>query len=196
MSRPPVSPTAARETALAPAEILSRLRSRFGQTVTASGEHAGQVFAVVPREDNLAVLDFLRTDPTIELDMLVDVTVVDHLFLELEQVPERFAVVYELRSIRHGHRFRLKAPVPEDDPRIASVCELWKSALWGEREAHDMFGVEFEGNPDLRRLLMPADFSGFPLRKDFPLRGQGERDGFPKVRRHALDEEDESDEGR
>ncbi|MCH2586327.1 MAG: NADH-quinone oxidoreductase subunit C, partial [Planctomycetes bacterium] len=58
--------------------------------------------------------------------------------------------------------------------------ELWKSALWAEREAHDMYGIHFVGNPDLRRLLMPQDFPGFPLRKDYPLRGRGERDAFPQ----------------
>jgi NADH-quinone oxidoreductase subunit C len=102
--------------------------------------------------------------------------------MDVPEIGTRFAVVYELYSLEHNHRFRLKARVPEDDPRLPSAYGLWKSALWGEREAHDMFGVEFDGNPDMRRLLMPEDFPGFPLRKDYPLRGRGERDAFEPYR--------------
>jgi NADH dehydrogenase I D subunit len=107
---------------------------------------------------------------------------VDHLDLDLPEIRSRFAVVYQVQSLSHGHRFELKARVPENDPIVPSVSDMWKAALWGEREAHDMFGVEFDGNPDLRRLLMPEDYPGFPLRKDYPLRGRGERDSFPKYR--------------
>ena len=101
-------------------------------------------------------------------------------FREDPAIGERFASVYQLYSTGKNHRFTLKAPIPEDDPRVPSAFELWKSALWAEREAHDMYGIQFEGNPDLRRLLMPQDFPGFPLRKDYPLRGRGERDAFPQ----------------
>ncbi|HVR75598.1 MAG TPA: NADH-quinone oxidoreductase subunit C, partial [Planctomycetota bacterium] len=107
---------------------------------------------------------------------------VDHLLLEISEVGERFAVVYQLNSLAKSHRYQVKARVPGDDPRGSSVVDLWSSALWGEREAHDMYGVIFEGNPDLRRLLMPEDYPGFPLRKDYPLRGRGERDAFPQYR--------------
>jgi NADH-quinone oxidoreductase subunit C len=112
----------------------------------------------------------------------MDVTAVDHLLLEVPEIPERFSVVYQLASLFHGHRFQVKVPVPEDDPRLPSVMSLWRSAHWGERETHDMFGIEFDGNPDLRRLLMPENYPGFPLRKDYPLRGRGERDSFPQYR--------------
>lgn len=168
---------------LTQAAILERLTARFGdEVVTGGGEHAGSRWAVVARDRILEVLQHLRDDPELDFNVLADVTVVDHLYLESPEIPERFAVVYQLKSLTRGHRFRIKTAVPEDDPHVASACGLWKSALWGEREAHDMFGVVFDGNPDLRRLLMPANYEGFPLRKDYPLRGRGERESFTQMR--------------
>lgn len=163
-------------------EILGAIRARFGDRVLAAGEHAGQAHAVVSRDDVLEVLRFMKESPELDLDYLSDVTVVDHTYLEVPEIPERFAVVYQLTSLSGCHRFRIKAPVPEDDPRIPSAREIWKAALYGEREAHDMYGIEFDGHPDLRRLLMPANYDGFPLRKDYPLRGRGERESFPRIR--------------
>lgn len=164
-------------------EILQNLVGRFGDKISPVRTSAnGPWVAVIHRDHVLPVLSHLKEDPALAFDFLADVTVVDHLRLEDPVVRERFAVVYQLLSIRHNHRFELKARVPEDDPTAPSVFELWKSALWGEREAYDMYGVEFEGNPDMRRLLMPEDYPGFPLRKDYPLRGRGERDAFPQYR--------------
>jgi NADH-quinone oxidoreductase subunit C len=166
-----------------PEEISASLVARFGDKVTPGrAPGSGQAFAVVDRDHVRPILAFLRDDPALAFDFLVDVTVVDHLQLDLPEIGERFAVIYILQSTRHGHRFEVKARVSEADPRAPSVSDLWKSALWGEREAHDMYGVEFEGNPDMRRLLMPEDYPGFPLRKDYPLRGRGERDAFPQYR--------------
>jgi NADH-quinone oxidoreductase subunit C len=181
--------------ALPPTDILRLLDERFAGKVTPiTAPGSGQVMAVIDREHVRPILAFLRDDPRLKFQLLVDVTVVDHLQLELPHLAaggeagdssgdgNRFAVVYVLYSLDHQHRFVVKARVPEDDPVAPSVSDLWKSALWGEREAHDMYGVEFEGNPDLRRLLMPQDYPGFPLRKDYPLRGRGERDAFPQYR--------------
>lgn len=168
---------------MTPEEILERLAARFGEKVTpARAPGTARASAVIDRDHVLPVLSHLRDEPELGFDVLIDVTVVDHLRLEDPVVRERFAVVYQLLSLRNGHRFQVKARVPEDDPTAPSVYDLWRSALWGEREAHDMYGVEFEGNPDLRRLLMPEDYPGFPLRKDYPLRGRGERDAFPQYR--------------
>lgn len=163
--------------------IIERLEKQFGERIRARGEHAGQAHVVVDREDLLEVLRYLREDPELDFDFLADVTAVDHLHLELDSIPERYAVVYHLASVKPGHRFRVKTPVPDDDPVVPSAVEIWKAAHWGERETHDMFGIEFDGNPDLRRLLMPADYDGFPLRKDYPLRGRGERDDYRQIRR-------------
>jgi NADH-quinone oxidoreductase subunit C len=167
---------------LTPAEILDKLSSRFGDRVTRARSPNGVDHAVIDRDHVQPILAHLRDDAELAFDVLTDVTAVDYLQLERPEIGERFAVVYQLTSLRHGHRFEIKARVPEDDPTAPSVHELWRSALWGERETHDMYGIEFEGNPDMRRLLMPEDYPGFPLRKDYPLRGRGERDAFPQVR--------------
>jgi len=193
MSGEPPVPRVGGGKRLTAGEILGRLTARYGdkvraaQPILASGNSSrgmtgGAPFAVVPREHASPILAFLRDDPDLRFDALTDVTAVDHLLLEVPEIPERFAVVYQLTSYFHGHRIQVKVPVPEDDPRLPSVMPLWRSAQWGERETHDMFGIEFEGNPDLRRLLMPENYPGFPLRKDYPLRGRGERDSFPQYR--------------
>lgn len=167
--------------------ILEKLEATFPGKITAyrpgssSPQGAGgEARAIVDREHLRPVLAFLKGDPALDFNFLTDVTAVDHLLLETPEVGERFSVVYQLSSLTHGHRFQVKARVPEGDPVVPSVCDLWKAALWGEREVHDMFGIEFEGNPDMRRFLMPEDFPGYPLRKDYPLHGRGERDAFPK----------------
>jgi len=113
------------------------------------------------------VLDALRTlrdDPELRFDALADLTAVDY----LGRTP-RFEVVYQLNSLTLHHRLRVKAPVDGDAPAVPSASGLWKSALWAEREAFDMFGIRFEGHPDLRRILLYPEFEGHPLRKDYPL---------------------------
>ena len=162
---------------MAPETILKKLEERFPGKITPQRESA-----VIDREHVRPILAYLKSDPELDFNVLTDVTVVDHLQLELPEIGARFTAVYQLYSLEQNHRFRVKARVPEDDPVAPSVVDLWQSALWGEREAHDMYGVEFDGNPDLRRLLMPEDFPGFPLRKDYPLHGRGERDAFPQYR--------------
>jgi NADH-quinone oxidoreductase subunit C len=120
-------------------------------------------------------------------DMLVDVTGIDTLKLEGEH-PERFVVQWIVANLAQEAYLRVKAYVSEDDPKAPSVTDLWPAANWAEREAYDMYGIEFEGHPNLIRLLMPQDYSGHPLRKDYPLRGRGERDNFPVIRRENEDE--------
>ena len=96
--------------------------------------------------------------------------------------PERFEVNYHLLSVTHNHRIRIKVCTDEDTP-VPSVTSLWPVAGWLEREVFDMFGIRFEGHPDLRRILLPDAFTAFPLRKDYPLRGRGERHNFPVLTR-------------
>ncbi len=105
----------------------------------------------------------MRDDPALDFDFLMDVTAVDY----LGSVP-RFEVVYHLYSLARNHRLRLKARVPEEDPRIASVVPVWRGADWLERETYDMYGIRFEGHPDLRRIYLYEEFQGHPLRKDYP----------------------------
>ncbi|MCZ7644302.1 MAG: NADH-quinone oxidoreductase subunit C [Planctomycetota bacterium] len=129
------------------------------------------------------VLRFLRDEPAFNFAMLTDVTALDHLKLPASMehwARERFAVVYHLNSLEHGARLRVKAYVPEEPCEIDSVSGVWASANWGEREVFDMYGIVFRGHPDLRRILTPDHFDGHPLRKDYPLKGRGERDNFPK----------------
>ena len=162
-------------------EILRKIDERFpGKVTRATPPGSDRSYAIVDRQNVRPLLAFLKQDPGLGFDYLVDVTAVDHRDLDLPEIAQRFAVVYQLASLRHGHRFQVKARVPETDPSVPSVSDLWLAGLWSEREVHDMFGIEFEGNPDMRRLLMPEDYPGFPLRKDYPLRGRGERDVFPK----------------
>lgn len=177
----PVDPrAAARERRLArEKDLATRLADALGPSLKARVSFRDQESLTVERAK---VLDCLRTAKDLGYAVLMDVTAVDYLRLEGPN-PERFAVVYCLQSLTHEARVRLKAYVPEDDPKIASATALWPAADWGEREAFDMFGIEFTGHPNLKRILMPDDFGSFPLRKEYPLRGRGERDNFAVLKR-------------
>jgi NADH-quinone oxidoreductase subunit C len=95
----------------------------------------------------------------------------------------RFEVHYVLRNLETSERLVIKAGVADPDPTLPSAVPLWPGADWMEREVFDMFGIRFDGHPDLRRILMPEEFTAYPLRKDYPLRGRGERHNFPKLSR-------------
>jgi NADH-quinone oxidoreductase subunit C len=114
--------------------------------------------------------------------MLTDVTAIDTMRLPGEH-PERFLVSWSLANLDQEARLFLQAYVNEDEPVAPTASDIWPAADWAEREVYDMFGIEFEGHPNMIRLLMPFDYAGHPLRKDYPLRGRGERDNFPVVRR-------------
>ena len=136
-------------------------------------EFQGQLAARVPKEQFAKLMEFLKKDKTLGFDYLTDLTGVDYLKMEREP---RFDVVYQLYSFKTNARLRVKLGVDEDDLDVPTVSHHWKTALWFEREAFEMYGFNFTGHPDLRRLLLPDVFDGFPLRKDYPLRGRGERD--------------------
>jgi NADH-quinone oxidoreductase subunit C len=114
-------------------------------------------------------------------DMLVDVTAAD--YLHYPDAKDRFGVIYALLNTATGERLYVKTYLNEPDLKIPSAFPLWKGADWMEREVYDMFGIVFEGHPDLRRILMPEEFTSYPLRKDYPLRGRGERHNFPMITR-------------
>jgi len=165
------------------AALEKSIREKFAGDVVAWTTFRGQHVLHLKRENVISALKFLRDDPAAAFAMLTDVTCVDSLRLPTDmqnEYPERFAVVYNLTSLAHNAQLRVKAYVPEDPSEIDSAVSLWMSALWGEREAYDMYGVTFKGHPDLRRILTPDNFQGHPLRKDYPLKGRGERDNFPK----------------
>jgi NADH-quinone oxidoreductase subunit C len=110
------------------------------------------------------VMQFLRDDPALRFDMLVDATAIDYRPRE-----GRFHVVYLLASVSRNARLTVKVKLPGDDPKVPSLAALWHNANWAEREIYDMFGVVFEGHPDPRRILMYPEFVGYPLRKDYPV---------------------------
>jgi NADH-quinone oxidoreductase subunit C len=114
-------------------------------------------------------------------DMLFELTCADYLYYP--DAKDRFGVIYGLLNTNTGERLLVKTWVNEPDPALRSVVPLWPGANWLEREVYDMYGVRFEGHPDLRRILMPEEFASFPLRKDYPLRGRGERHNFPVLTR-------------
>ncbi|QDU18422.1 NADH-quinone oxidoreductase subunit C [Urbifossiella limnaea] len=114
-------------------------------------------------------------------DFLADVAGID--YLNYPGAADRYAVVYALANTATAQRVFVKAFANDPDPELPSAVPLWKGAEWMEREVYDMFGVVFRGHPDLRRILMPSEFTSYPLRKDYPLRGLGERHNFPTITR-------------
>ena len=145
----------------------SILRANYSETVVEISEAINEVTVIVRREGLLDFMTFLRDDPKLKFNYLSDIGGLDL----GEFAAPRFAIVYQLYSIALNHRLRIKVFVEEDDACVPSVCGLWKAANWLEREIYDMYGVRFADHPDLRRILMPADYEGHPLRKDFPLKG-------------------------
>jgi NADH-quinone oxidoreductase subunit C len=143
--------------------LVARLREAFPDAVISSHDFRGDATAIVPRDKLLAVSRWLREDPDTRFDMLLDVTAVDY----LGRVP-RFEVVYHFYSIAKNHRFRLKVPLDQGDVKLPSLVSLWPGANWLERETWDMYGITFEGHPNLRRIYLYEEFEGHPLRKDYP----------------------------
>jgi len=150
---------------LTPEALLARVATILPRLVPLPlADMRGQAVVTAAADVAVDALRTLRDDPELRFDLLADVTAVDY----LGRSP-RWEVVYELRSVAHGHRLRVKVPVDGDEPVVSTASGVWKSALWGEREVYDMFGIRFAGHPDLRRILMYPEFQGHPLRKDYPL---------------------------
>jgi len=150
----------------------SALQSRFGAAVTRVVESCGDTIAYVNRDRAHEILTWLRDDPGQHFNYLTDVTAVEY-----RDAERPLEVVYQLRSLDRKADLRVKIELAKREPlEVDSVCDLWKGANWLERETFDMFGVRFRGHPDLRRILMWETYSeGYPLRKDFPLRGHFSR---------------------
>jgi NADH-quinone oxidoreductase subunit C len=146
-------------------EFVEHLRSQNPAWVADVKDARGELTITVPRESIADVCLELRSAHG--FDLLADVCGADR---GPEEEP-RFEVNYHLFSTKHYKRLRLKVLLSEDDPTVSTVTTVWKTANWHERETYDLFGVRFEGHPDLRRILLPSDFDGHALRKDYPLRG-------------------------
>jgi NADH-quinone oxidoreductase subunit C len=180
-------------------QLLAALDKHFGSRASVTAEAHGEVCAEVGADDLIDVCTTLRDHDDFLFDMLIDVAGVDYLGFGVDEwrgdsatatgfgravnrpsAPERapgrrFAVVYQLLSLEHNCRLRLRVWCADDDyPRVPSVIDIWASTNWFEREAFDLFGILFDGHPDLRRLLTDYGFIGHPFRKDFPLIGNVE----------------------
>lgn len=160
-------------------DILARLRERFGADAFTTSEFRDNRRVVVPAERLFAVLELLKNE--CGFDMLAEIAGVD--YLRYPGARDRYGVIYGLADTTSGTRLFVKTFANDPEPALPSVFRLWKGADWMEREVFDMYGVVFEGHPDLRRILMPEEFTAFPLRKDYPLRGRGERHNFPVLTR-------------
>jgi NADH-quinone oxidoreductase subunit C len=180
--------------------LAARINEIFGESAELLHGAVDELTLVVAPADLLAVATTLRDTGGLEFDMLVDVAGVDYLTYGMDEwrtrsatesgfsrgvrrgsppvspdTPRRFAVAYHLLSVQQNHRLRVRCyPEPGDPPRLPSVNDIWPAANWFEREAFDLFGILFDGHPDLRRLLTDYGFIGHPFRKDFPLSGQVE----------------------
>ena len=145
---------------------VQKLKEKFPNSVIDIHSFRGDDTVVVRKDDILEICRFLKNDPEMSFDFLSDLCGVDYMGRD-----PRFEVVYHLFSIGKHHRIRLKAMVGEGE-KISSVVGIWGTADWHEREAFDMYGIVFEGHPNLTRILMPEDWDGHPLRKDYPLKGR------------------------
>jgi NADH-quinone oxidoreductase subunit C len=153
-----------------PLQIAKIIEEKFAGQVLGTTTYAGQVSVLLKKELIKDVCLFLRDEPSLKMDHLADLTAVDFSRYPGDAGP-RFEVVYNMFSISHRHRIRLKVRVPEDDPQVDSVASVWQTANWHERETYDLMGIIFNGHPDLRRILLPEDWEGHPLRKEYPLKG-------------------------
>jgi NADH-quinone oxidoreductase subunit C len=177
--------------------LITLVTDRFPDAVLASHAWRGDETVVLRRESLLEVARFLKEDPALRMNFLMDLSAVDYSAFGKSptraffassgvavgptlQIPHaqawplavghsRYAVVYHFYSLAHKHRLRLVVPLEENDAEVNSLTPLWAGANWLEREVWDMFGIRFQDHPDLKRILMYEEFEGYPLRKDYPV---------------------------
>lgn len=150
-----------------PSLVVAALQRERQDLIGEITQSRGEATIIVPRENIVAVCEFLKNSPATRMDFLSDLCGADR---GVEEEP-RFEVNYHLFSTSLHHRLRLKVLLNEEDAHVSSVTGLWRTANWHERETYDLLGVIFDDHPDLRRILLPEDWQGHALRKDFPLRG-------------------------
>ena len=143
--------------------IHERLVAAFGERIVGSNFDVASPFVVVAPDALVEVATLCRNERDLSFDNLMCLAAVDY----PKETPPRMEVVYHLLSYTHGHTFALKVHLPREEPRVATVEGVWAVANWHEREAYDMFGIAFTGHSDLRRILLPDDWTGHPLRKDW-----------------------------
>ena len=173
---------------------LPLVKAAFPEVAFKATEFRGQSTLIVPPEHLHALMRYLRDDPACDYDFLSDVVGIDYLGYPAETLG-RLAVVYLLTSYTHGRRLAVKVFLDptidttgiEPDPalEVDTVTDIWPGAEWPEREVYDMFGIRFRHHPDLRRILLWKDYPAHPLRKDYPLRGRGERETYRVIDRES-----------
>lgn len=154
--------------------ILKLLQERFPAEILATHQEKGDLTVVIQKGRAHEMLRYLKEDPDLAFEIMMDLCGVD--YLTLEKGGARFEVVYHLYSVTKNRRLRVRVKVPEEEMTLPTVTDLWQGADWFEREAYDMFGFRFEGHPNLKRLLLFEGFEGHPLRKDYPI---GKRQKIP-----------------
>ena len=156
----------------APRSLIKKANAEYQQTCL-----------VLAPDKLVEVMTFLKTDERCKFSQLCDLTCVD--YLDFPDAADRFGVMYSLLSIELGHRIWAKCFVNDPNPEVPSVTGVWRGANWLEREVWDLFGIKFSGHPDLRRIVTWEGFVAHPLRKDYPLRGMGEREDYSTLTRDS-----------
>ncbi len=146
--------------------IPQKLKEKFPSTEFEISDYRDELTIKFDKKNIAEVCSFLKSESELEFSWCSDVTAVDWATRK-----NRFTVIYNIFSMKHNFRLRLKCDVDESDCSIDSVSSVWKAANWQERETYDMYGIKFNNHPDLRRMYMPEEFEYYPLRKDFPLMG-------------------------
>ena len=149
--------------------LIKNIKEKFGQSILDTVVFRNEATHLVKKDSLIEICNFLKDDPALQFNFLSDIAGADY----FPKKP-RFEVVYHLYSIPKKHRLRLKVTIGEGET-VPSVTSIWKGADWAERETYDMFGIAFEGHPNLKRIYMPEEWEGFPLRKDYPLKGYKDR---------------------
>jgi NADH-quinone oxidoreductase subunit C len=167
-----------------PATLQAALGAVLGERIRRQTIDRGQLTIEVAAPDLVESMKRLRDDAQSRFSILIDLLGMDYRGFDNSWTGPRFAIVYNLLSIEHNHRVRVRAYCPDDDfPALDSVIDVWPSANWFEREAFDLYGIVFQGHPDLRRILTDYGFVGHPFRKDFPVTGYVEMRYDPEQKR-------------
>lgn len=145
--------------------LVKIIKEKYGVSILDSFVFRDEATHIIKKDSLIEICRFLKNNSELQFNFLTDIVAVDYFPMK-----PRFEIIYHLYSIPQKHRLRLKVKA-EDGETIPSVTSIWKTADWAEREAYDMFGIIFEGHPNLKRIYMPEDWDGFPLRKDYPLKG-------------------------
>jgi NADH-quinone oxidoreductase subunit C len=152
-----------------------KLQEKFPHTIIAIEQFRKDITILIKNEHLLEIMQFLHNEPSLHYDHLSSINAVDYLNLP---ETERYGIIYNLLSYKYNNRITIRILLPEENPTIESMYSIWKTADWQEREIYDLLGITFQNHPNLKRIFLPNEYKGHPLRKDYPLKGYGERDKY------------------